>query len=169
MKRLIYRKPEGGEVWVGDSDGYVTLPDPENWGIIQAAKFPWYDRYFRYVEPPKKGHPEYHYLYRGHKLALNLDTAKSMDQINRVAVVEALAFIDQLLNLQKRVLVHSNLGNIRAPCIAAMYLLKTRAWVPQSQHSWHEDFMVAYEQFTPTPSWLQFIEANWLYISHPDM
>ena len=94
------------------------------WNVVHACKEPYHRGLLGYKgRGAPKDHPEYFFAVRSNRLFLNLVDADDLAYIPAVIIDRALRFIHESLNAERKVLVHCNHGESRAPSIGFMYLL----------------------------------------------
>ena len=121
MKQIYPGLFIGNMDWYENSKGKL---DAEGWIIVHAAKEPYHRQILGYTErAAPKDHPEYLMAYRDNHLYLNLIDAPDYRYIPLEIINAALLFIDTALKDGKKVLVHCNQGESRAPGIGFLYLL----------------------------------------------
>ena len=111
-------------LFIGDEgDGYSVV-GREGWAIVHAAKEPFHREALGYTgRAAPKEHAEYLIARRGERLILNLVDAPDPAYIPQMLLDEALKFIHERLAVGRRVLVHCNQGESRAPTIGLLYLV----------------------------------------------
>lgn len=114
-------------LFVGSQEDWENIvSNEENWVVIHACKEPHHRRLLGYTTPgAPKDHPEYLMAKRGNSLYLNLIDAPKSEFIPKEIIDAAVALIDTSLATNKKVFIHCNQGESRAPSIALMFLFKT--------------------------------------------
>lgn len=107
---------------VMDADGNVT----DGWYVISAARDPWHRQALGgYVgRGAPKDHAEYLIALRPNRLILNLVDVADPAYIRDEIISAALAAIDDAFAQDRKVLIHCNQGQSRAPTIAMLYMAK---------------------------------------------
>jgi hypothetical protein len=112
-----------------DSDCFFDSRD--DWVVVHACKYPCHQKAVGYHGNLSHTHPNYLVLERGSHLFLNMIDPDT--PLFKPALFDsALSFIDRYLPTRK-VLIHCNKGNSRAPSLALLYLTK-RARVINSEN-----------------------------------
>jgi predicted protein tyrosine phosphatase len=95
-------------------------------------------------------------------LILNLLDAEDPAHIFREVMDAALDFIEESLGEVRRVLVHCNQGNSRAPAIGLLYLAaRTDTFAGLDYRSAHDRFRDLYPAFGPAAGVRGFLSAHW--------
>jgi len=96
-----------------------------DWAVVHAAKEPWHRKLLGYTtKAAPKDHPEYLMARRNLVLFLNLVDVKDPVYIKDEIINAALDFIGEHLAQEKKVFIHCNQGQSRAPSIAFLYLVR---------------------------------------------
>src|SRR5580658_4998542 len=111
-------------LWIGDEQDYTKYARFDaGWAVVHACKDPFHRQALGYSgRGAPKSHPEYLIARRDGRLILNLVDAADPAYIPKEIIDAALDFIDGGLRDQKKILVHCNLGESRAPVIGMLYL-----------------------------------------------
>jgi len=111
------------DVFVGNAGDFELVRADLEWAVLQCAKEPWHREALGYTSRgAPKTHPEYLWAYRGNRLILNMVDAPQAVFFNPSMINEGLNFVEQALREGKRVLIHCNQGNSRAPAMALLYM-----------------------------------------------
>lgn len=113
-------------LFIGTAFDYENdVKDVDGWAVVHAAKEPYHRQLLGYTgRAAAKDHPEYLMAKRGDRLFLNLIDAPMVDFIPKEVIEAALNFISEKISEGKKVLVHCNLGESRAPTIGMLYMVK---------------------------------------------
>ncbi len=131
---------------------------------VHAAKDPWHREMVGYVGGKcSPTHPEYLWVRRGNRLALNLVDAPDARYFSTAIFVKALAFIDEYREAEKTVLVHCNQGQSRAPSIALLYLsTRVKRWSAyQEGREWFTQYL--YRAYKPGRGIAAHLEQYWSF------
>jgi len=111
-------------VWVGNGDS--CRAGDGDWSVVHACKNPCHVRAVGYQGSLPSSHPNYLVLARGQNLYLNLiDPPKPLFMAASFGTF--LAFADQEWLAGRKLLVHCNQGESRAPSLALLFLAKRRS------------------------------------------
>jgi len=132
------------------------------WRVVHACKEPYHRQALGYSgRAASKDHPEYLIALRGDRLILNLVDVADPSFIRREIMDAALAFIDEGLREDKRVLVHCNKGESRGPSIGLLYLLSRTEALPVSSFADAEKaFLELYPMYNPAAGIRGFLCAH---------
>ena len=127
--KTIKEKPRMKEVYpnlyVGNQADYDNNKQSfEEWKVVHACKEPYHRRALGYMgRGAPKDSPYYYYLYdRMGNLILNIVDTDSPDYFNDEMIDEAIKYCLEGINNGKKVLIHCNQGESRAPSIALLAL-----------------------------------------------
>lgn len=150
-------------LFIGSAEDYeaVLLNNPSEWFIIQAAKEPWHRDAVGYTTKgaPKES-PEYLIAHRKDRLILNLVDTNDVKYISPKVINAAIKAIDKNIITGKKVLVHCNRGESRAPSIALLYMVTKGVYTKDTEEALQE-FQTRYHDFHPSLGMLDFILQNW--------
>lgn len=109
---------------VGSADAYESaVKGVPGWFVVQAAKDPYHRKALGYTgQGAPREDKEYLVARRGERLILNMIDAEKPEYFADVMIHAALIFIDHHLSQGRKVLVHCNQGQSRAPSLALLYL-----------------------------------------------
>ena len=150
-------------LFVGTERDYEsTVKGAPNWCVVHACKEPYHRRELGYkTRGAPKEHPEYLIAYRDNRLILNLVDAGDPDYIAKEVIDAALDFIKRGLADGRKVFVHCNLGESRAPSIALLYLaIHTNTLSPVLVQA-EKEFRQLYPPYNPGTGMTGFIVRNW--------
>ena len=131
-----------------------------SWSVVHACKEPFHRQAVGYTErAAPKGHHEYLYAHRGHRLMLNLVDAPDPAYIPMAVIDTALAFIEDAHINNRRVLVHCNQGESRGPTIGLLYLAP---WFPPSFAEAEDKYRIVYPTYNPGKGMRGFAALHWM-------
>lgn len=111
------------KLFVGGGEDFESIRGEPEWKILQCAKEPWHREALGYTgRGAPKNDKEYLWAYRGNRLILNMVDAPQFMFFNPAMIEEGLTFISDAHHHGKKVLVHCNQGNSRAPGMALLYM-----------------------------------------------
>jgi hypothetical protein len=149
-------------LYVGtDSDCFFDGRD--DWVVVHACKYPCHQKAVGYHGNLSPTHPNYLVLERGSHLFLNMIDPDT--PLFKPALFDsALSFIDRYLPTRK-VLIHCNKGNSRAPSLALLYLAK-RARVINSENyaTATKDFRTKFPGYQPGRGISIYLTEHWTQI-----
>lgn len=143
---------------VGTADEYENVISKlDGYSIVHACKEPYHRRLLGYTtQGAPKEHPEYLWAIRGDRLYLNLVDAPKVEFIPKEVIETALDFIDAELLEGKKVFLHCNQGESRAPSIALLHLYKTGV-LKGSSSEVLDQFTKLYPNYAPGQGMLDFV------------
>lgn len=153
-------------LFIGSQDDYENnIKHKTDWSVIHACKDPNHRELLGYQgRSAPKDHQEYFFAYRGDRLFLNLIDPPNPDFIPKLIIDEALKFINLTLKIGKKILVHCNQGESRAPGIGFLYLVAYSDRLDSSSLSNAlNDFKILYSLFKPGAGIHGFIQKNYQY------
>lgn len=138
---------------VAGDDGYV---------IVHACKHPCHQRGVVYSGNLQPTHPNYLILEEEDNLYLNMvDTERPFDPIYADPMMEkAMEFIETKLST-KKVLIHCNQGQSRAPSICLLYLAKKNLISNGSFQEATKEFLKLYSDYIPSGGISHYLQNNW--------
>ncbi|MCA9423370.1 MAG: dual specificity protein phosphatase family protein [Nitrospira sp.] len=151
-------------LFVGNESDYeFTVKGQDGWWIVHACKEPYHRQELGYRgRGAPKDHPEYLIARRSHRLILNLVDVDNPAYIAKEIVDAALAFVDEGLCNNNKVLIHCNQGQSRSPTIALLYLARqTDQFQRNSFPEAEEKFRRIYPLYQPALGMRQFAAINW--------
>ncbi len=140
------------KLYIGSIDD-IKRTDDEGWAFVHATQtihykiFNWNRKYNK----PKKTHPNYIIHEKGSRLSLNwVDGGSHLyDWSGPETFIRVLDFIDKWVK-EKKVLVHCDKGQSRAPTIGLLYLAKRLKRIPnESFSSARDEFAKIYPNYLP--------------------
>ncbi len=130
-----------------------------HYSVVHAAKEPYHRDALGYTSrAAPKDHPEYLWAHRGNRLILNLIDAPDPTYIPKQIIDTAVAFIDDADAAKRRVLVHCNKGESRAPTIM---LLAMAPVLPPEFEEAEERFKLLYPPYNPGKGMRAFAMQHW--------
>lgn len=155
-------------LYVGDQTDAAHLMDRadqpyDGWFIIHAAKEPWHRRALGYSTPgAPKTHFEYLIARRPNRLILNIVDVADPTYIRDEIIEAALEAIDQAINVYgKKVLIHCNQGQSRAPTIAMLWLKHHTDFEGRSHAEAVEFFKALYPPYAPAKGMAEWARQHW--------
>ncbi len=151
-------------LFIGNQLDYETKVKYENdWAVVHACKEPYHRQILGYTgRGAPKGHPEYLIAVRGNRLILNMVDTDDYRYIPIEIIDKAINFIETNIKY-KKVLVHCNQGESRAPSIGFIYMAKNRLLNISSLENAINDFKMIYPFYNPAKGLIDFIKINWNY------
>lgn len=134
----------------------------DDWFVVHACKEPYHRKALGYTgRSAPKDSPYYLFLYDIHNhLILNIVDAPDPCFFNDVMIDEAIKYCLEGLVKQKKVLIHCNQGESRAPTIALMVLRKLK--IAPSDFEDAIDYLKSiYECFSPNNGILEYARSRW--------
>jgi hypothetical protein len=132
------------------------------WRVVHACKEPYHRQALGYSgRAVAKTHPEYLIARRGDRLILNLIDADEPAYVPKAIMDAAIAFLDETLRSGRRVLVHCNQGQSRAPSIGLLYLAAHTDRLPGEFPAAEVAFRVIYPGYNPAPGIRGFLRVHW--------
>jgi hypothetical protein len=149
-------------LYVGtESDCFFDIRD--DWVVVHACKFPCHQKAVGYHGNFSPRHPNYLVLERGTHLFLNMIDPDT--PLFKLPLIDsALSFIDRYFPTRK-VLIHCNKGNSRAPSLALLYLAKrARVINSESYATAAKDFRTKYPSYQPGRGIQIYLTEHWIQI-----
>ena len=149
-------------LYVGtDSDCFFDSRD--DWIVVHACIYPCHQKAVGYHGNLHPSHPNYHVLERGSHLFLNMIDPDT-PLFNPPLFDSALTFIDRYLPARK-VLIHCNKGNSRAPSLALLHLAKrARVINSESYATAATDFRTKFPGYQPGLGIQIYLTEHWTQI-----
>jgi hypothetical protein len=149
-------------LYVGaESDCFFDSRD--DWVVVHACKFPCHQKAVGYHGNLGPTHPNYLVLERGSHLFLNMIDPDT-PLFKPLLFDSALSFIDRYLPTRK-VLIHCNKGNSRAPSLALLYLAKrARVINSESYATAVKDFRTKFPGYQPSRGIQIYLIEHWTQI-----
>ena len=135
----------------------------DGWAIVHACREPYHRAALGYRGGSAPKHDsEYLVARRGSRLILNLIDADNPAYIPKEIMDRSLAFIQESLGQDTRVLVHCNQGRSRGPAIGLLYLASHTDVLSGLRYaSAHDRYRELYPDYNPAPGVRRFLVANW--------
>ena len=142
------------QLWVGGGADFDTVIRDTtwvvDWYIVSCGKEPWHREALGYTGcGAPKDHPEYLIAARPDHLILNLVDVEDVSYINPKIIEAALEAITENLP-HRKVLVHCNQGNSRAPTIALLWMRASDWFYPMMKRLSYNDAKAAFKERYPT-------------------
>lgn len=110
-------------LYIGNDLDFQSIKDDKDFYVIHACKEPYHRQLLGYKgKSCDVNHPEYLYAERDNRLYLNMVDALDKKYIRKELFIKANETINNELKKDKKVLVHCNQGQSRAPGIGLYYL-----------------------------------------------
>ena len=150
-------------LYVGSEYDYEINPRSfDDWFVVHACKEPFHRQALGYTgRAAPKDSPHYLFLYDIHNhLILNIVDTPDPRFFSDVMIDEAIKYCLEGLSKQKKVLIHCNQGESRAPTIALMVLKKLNT--TPSDFDDAVDFLSSvYESYNPNNGILEYARNRW--------
>jgi hypothetical protein len=141
--------------YVGHEEDFYALPtDLSGWRVVQAARHPFY-----WDESKGEDHGV---ILTGHRLILDMVDADSPEYFQAHHFILSAEYIFNALNKGKKVLVHCNLGQSRAPSLALFCMATLLKEIPR--HTFCQaagQFGCLYPDYNPGHGLIQFLGREW--------
>ena len=150
-------------LYVGSEYDYDSNPRYfDDWFVVHACKEPFHRSALGYTgRAAPKDSPYYLFLYDIHNhLILNIVDVPNPRFFNDLMIDEAIKYCLEGLSKQKKVLIHCNQGESRAPTIALMVLRKLGV-VSSDFDDAVDYFNSIYESFRPNNGILEYARNRW--------
>ncbi len=148
-------------LYIGDQNScFYGLKD--GWVAIHACKSPCHQRVLGYKGSLLQNHPNYIIKELESHLFLNMvDMNIPWDpKFASPMIIKSMEFIQK--NINKKVLIHCNLGFSRSPAIALVYLAKFVRKIPNdSYESAKSAFLIIYPNYNPGNGIEIYLRKNW--------
>ena len=152
-------------LFVGSQFDYECNPELfDDWYVIHACKEPYHRKALGYTgRSAPKDDPRYLFLYdEKHHLILNMVDADSPDYFRDEMINEAIFYVIEGLKKGKRVLIHCNQGESRAPSLALL-LLNQLGVLSCDFDEAIKVFVKFYPDFMPKLGILTYVRRRWAY------
>lgn len=150
-------------LFIGKQEDYETNPLYFNsWGVVHACKEPYHRNLLGYTgRGAPKEDPRYLFGYDlyGH-LVLNMVDCDRPEFFADTMIDEAIRYVLECLKQGKKVLIHCNQGESRAPSIALMILRKINA-IDSDFNKAIEKFRSIYSLYKPANGIYEYIKMRW--------
>lgn len=147
-------------IYIGkDSDCFWDERD--DWAVVHACKHPCHRNALRYRTNLPSNHPNYLIYRRNSHLVLNLvDMDQLIDRFMRPIINAFYKFMDEMED--KKILIHCNQGESRAPSLAILYLAKRKGIIlSQSFDAARESFKQVYPLYNPGLGFRNYLKYYW--------
>lgn len=150
-------------LFVGSQDDEAQVRGLDGWYIISAAKEPYHRAALGYTgRAAPMNQPGYLMVRQSDRLILNLVDVDDPAYIHDLIIDTALIDIYTHLDLGKKVLVHCNQGQSRAPTIALLYLRKfTHDFDGLDYAAAVEKFKTIYPPYAPARGMAEYGRQHW--------
>lgn len=153
-----------------EADFETQVGSRPGWWVVHACKEPYHRRLLGYTgRAAPKDHPEYLVARRDRQLYLNLIDPDDPNYIPKEIVDTTIAFVDEAMKTNDRVLIHCNLGESRAPSLGLLYLaMRAGSIATRSLSDAESDFRRVYPGYNPKGGMRGFLLRNWsIYVPAP--
>jgi len=149
-------------LFVGDEKDYEGRAlEMRTWFVVHACKEPYHRRALGYTTQGAPKGPNYLFVYNNQNhLILNIVDGVPMNFYSDIMMDEAINYSVRGLQTNRKVFIHCNLGESRAPSIAMLVLKKIGA-LPDSFAQALQIFKTKYPPFNPSKGILQYVESRW--------
>lgn len=129
--------------------------------VVHACKSPCHQRAVGYTGSLPSSHPNYLVLEKDADLFLNIiDPPKPL--FMPLLFSQFLIFAQKHWNEGKKLVIHCNQGESRAPSLALLFLAKELAVIDDSSYeSAREQFQILYPRYQPGKGIQIYFEKNW--------
>lgn len=156
-------------IYVGDeNDAHSIINKSKEWAILHCCKNPFHCEMVGYKGNLPKTHPNYAFIINDNRMALNL---VDMDNYNYDEIWHnffihifnnAFNFIDKQILLGKKILIHCNQGESRAPSVALLYLI-SKGQHEDTFENTVKSFKTKYPLYNPKAGIYGNIRDSWQY------
>ena len=150
-------------LFVGSQSDYESNPKMfDDWYVVHACKEPYHRRALGYTgRSAPNNSPHYLFLYdEKNHLILNMVDADSPEFFRNEMINEALLYVMEGLANGKRVLIHCNQGESRAPSLAILVLRKMDVFKGTFSESVIL-FRNIYPNYNPKSGIYNYVRVNW--------
>jgi hypothetical protein len=146
-------------IWVANDQSCRSGSD--EWAVVHACKSPCHQREVGYRNSLPKSHPNYLVLNRAKDLYLNL-IDPPIPLFQPQSFTAFLVFAETQLASGRKLLIHCNQGESRAPSLALLFLAKRRAVLDDGSYSAaRAGFEKLYPTYKPGGGIQTYLTANW--------
>lgn len=133
----------------------------EEWAIVHACKSPCHQRAVGYKGSLPQSHPNYLVLEAGNDLYLNIiDPPKPL--FTPPLFVDFLSFAANQWREDKKILIHCNQGESRAPSLALLFMSKFLHEIPRSSYiEGRREFEKLFRGYRPGTGIQTYLSNNW--------
>lgn len=150
-------------LYVGSQYDYESnAKEFDSWCVVHACKEPYHRDALGYTgRGAPKDSPYYFYLYdKYNHLILNIVDADSPRFFDDNMIDEAINYCINGLKARKKVLIHCNQGESRAPSIALL-VLRRIGFYTQSFEESVKDFVNRYPFYNPKTGIYEYVRKRW--------
>ena len=146
-------------IWVGNERD--CRPGDHEWAVVHACKSPCHQQAVGYRGSLPSAHQHYLSVTHDHDLFLNL-IDPPIPLFKPESFVAFLDFADVQWLAGRRLLIHCNQGESRAPSLALLFLAKCRnALDASSYHSARKEFEPLFSSYRPGSGIVAYLSENW--------
>lgn len=143
------------------SDGDDCKNGNKNWAIIHACKSPCHQKAVGYKGNLNNDHKNYLVLERKYNLYLNI-IDPPFPLFRPILFSSFLSFAIKNWKEERKILIHCNQGESRAPSLALLFLAKGLAVIDNSSYeSAYLEFEELYPMYDPGEGIQIYFEENW--------
>ncbi len=144
-------------------EGDCFFYEKEGWAVVHGCKIPCHQHAVGYSGNLPRTHPNYLVLERGSHLFLNM-IDPDLPLFMPATFAATLAFMDKFWGTRK-ILIHCNQGNSRAPSLALLFLAKRLRVIDGTTFDTAaRDFKRLYPPYQPGAGLLRHLRENWTRI-----
>lgn len=150
-------------LFVGSQSDYESNPKMfDDWYVIHACKEPYHRKALGYAgRSAPKDSPHYLFLYdEKNHLILNMVDTDSPEFFRDEMINEAVVYAVEGLNKGRRVLIHCNQGESRAPSLAILVLRKMNIFNGTFSESIVK-FRILYPNYNPKNGIYKYVQIHW--------
>jgi len=152
-------------IFIGDQHDYELIKNENGWAILHCCKHPHHMVLTGYSGNLHPSHPDFKYKKSGNRLALNLVDVRDYNekylQYYKEMFADAFCFLDEYYLEGRKILIHCNKGESRAPTIAMMYATKHGAFGESSFSAAATRLSEIYPNYNPKIGIFKTIELLW--------
>lgn len=133
----------------------------EGWAVVHACKSPCHQRAVGYSGSLNSNHPNYLVLEKENNLYLNMiDPPKPL--FKEQLFTRFLAFATESWKSGKKIFIHCNKGESRAPSLALLFLSKILEVISnESYEVAKREFLEIYPMYSPSQGIQIYLKKNW--------
>ena len=146
-------------LFVGDENH--CKHDQDGWATVHACKSPCHQEAVGYRGSLPRNHPNYLVMELGDNLYLNMiDPPKPLFMLP--LFTEFLSFAERHWNGGKKLLIHCNMGQSRAPSLGLLFMAKVAGNISNdSFQSAYSDYIAIDPRYGPGQGIQQYLAAHW--------
>lgn len=147
-------------IYIG-KDTDCSWSERYGWAVVHACKHPCHRHAVGYKNKLPSSHPFYLIYRRKSHLVLNLvDMDQLIDRFMRPIIMAFYSFMDEMEG--RKILIHCNRGESRAPSLALLYLTKRRNLIPDdSFDAARNSFKKIYPLYNPGRGFNKYLTQHW--------